>query len=218
MPDNATRADVPRDPPPDLHPDNPFGIVLGMEPSRPPSPGNAIDPQAGAIRKVFRVVGPMLLLGGMVCFIIAFVDFLYVMGRGRREPEYFWLFFLGAPIAFVGLVITNAAFMGRIARYQAHELAPVAADTANVLAEGIRPAVRDVASAIREGLSGQATPGARCGACGAENSADARFCDQCGKDLPPAAPPLPSFLRCARCNTTNERDANYCDHCGAALT
>ncbi len=188
----------------------PFGMVVSMD-HRPPKP---IDPSAGAIRTLLRVVGPLLLLTGGVLVLIAFIDIIQVMRAPRhsdRSPEQFWLFFVGGPIAFVGLAMTSFAYMGRVARFQANELTPVASDAANALASSIRPALRDAASAIRDGLTGQPSSAAPCPRCRADNHPDARFCDQCGAELPPL------FRHCAKCQSANDGAAKFCDECGAAL-
>ena len=48
-----------------------------------------------------------------------------------------------------------------------------------------------------------------CGACGHENRAGARFCDECGERLPSA---------CASCGTELRSGAKFCDECGASTT
>ena len=48
----------------------------------------------------------------------------------------------------------------------------------------------------------------RCSKCGADNAADARFCNQCATPLPRACP------KCARLNAP---DAKFCSQCAAAL-
>lgn len=194
----------------DLPHAGPFGIVLGMEQHSP----KQIDPQAEGIRRGLRVLGPLLLAAGLICVIVALVDFFSVMNNPHAfsgPPKRFWLFFIGGPIAFVGFVMTSFAYMGRVARFQAHELTPVATDTANVMAAGIRPALRDAAGAIREGLTGEAQRTVACISCGTRCDADARFCKACGQGLPPA------FKDCPRCESMNDADAKFCDECGSPL-
>jgi class 3 adenylate cyclase/tetratricopeptide (TPR) repeat protein len=47
-----------------------------------------------------------------------------------------------------------------------------------------------------------------CGACGADNRTDARFCGACGASL---------ALACPACSAANEADRRFCYQCGAAL-
>jgi class 3 adenylate cyclase/tetratricopeptide (TPR) repeat protein len=49
----------------------------------------------------------------------------------------------------------------------------------------------------------------RCSNCQAENPADARFCNECGRAL---------ARRCDRCGRTNPAGAKFCNECGANLT
>ncbi|MCL1951192.1 MAG: zinc ribbon domain-containing protein [Oscillospiraceae bacterium] len=58
----------------------------------------------------------------------------------------------------------------------------------------------------------------RCAGCGYRNPDDARFCNQCGKPLPGAAPipvaaPVEPF--CGRCGTKLVPGALFCAECGA---
>ena len=95
--------------------------------------------------------------------------------------------------------------MGAVARYQAGEVAPVAKDRFNFMAEGTQEGVKTVASAVGEGLSsglgagGMAgigstaadnEPGIRCHKCNFVETSDAKFCSNCGAakavNLPPS--------------------------------
>ena len=52
------------------------------------------------------------------------------------------------------------------------------------------------------------TPSSRCGACGADQPADARFCSVCGAALVRA---------CPACGTESQPDAAFCSACGTSL-
>ena len=75
--------------------------------------------------------------------------------------------FLGMPLIFVGGAMLQYAYMGTVARYAAGELAPVATDTVNYMAEGSAGGVQTISRAIGEGLAegmaqgGGAAPGER---------------------------------------------------------
>ena len=172
---------------------------------------NPINSKHGPIRAVLRIVGPILIVIGGLCVITAAVDFFSAFGDFGRQPTKFYLFFVGLPIGFVGLAMTQAGFLGAILRYQAGEAAPVEKDTFNYLARETRRGVKDIASAIGEGLRDEPnSSGAACPDCGNLNDSDARFCDRCGAALP-------SIQHCAKCGVTNDPDARFCDGCGDSL-
>jgi len=50
--------------------------------------------------------------------------------------------------------------------------------------------------------------GIQCPNCGYENSADARFCQGCGKSV---------VMKCPRCGTENSLEAKFCKGCGISL-
>jgi uncharacterized membrane protein len=165
-----------------------------------------INPGHRRLRRVFRIVGPIVAVAGVAGIVTAFANFAWAFGHFDRTPHLFWMGFVGVPLLFVGLVLCNAGYAGAVARYAAQEHAPVAADTLNYLAGETAPAVRAVADAVRGSLARQ--PRA-CPSCAAANDANARFCDSCGTQL---------SSTCPSCRTTNDSDAKFCDSCGHSLT
>ena len=119
-------------------------------------------------------------------------------------PELFWMAILGLPMLGIGLMITLAAFRREIASYSAREAAPVV----NEMSEAVSPAIQTVAKAAKDGLTQTEKASAVCPACGAQNDADAKFCDNCGKALK---------KECPACGTQNDVDAKFCDNCGGPL-
>ena len=117
----------------------------------------------------------------------------------------------------LGLMMTAWGFMGAVFRYQAAEIAPVGKDAFNYLAGGTKEGVKTFAGAIgagfSEGLGGRdpaaAKQARRCQKCGADNDADAKFCDRCGAALAKTA--------CPGCGEVNDSDAKFCDNCGREL-
>ena len=133
--------------------------------SRPVSPElkRLQQPQQNVIRKALRIAGPVIFLIGLICAIIAAVSLL-LSARSFDEPHYFWLGFIGLPLMFVGGVLCQFGFFGAVARFIAGESAPVAADTANYMAEETKGAVETVAKAAAKGVvegieAGRAKPG-----------------------------------------------------------
>jgi hypothetical protein len=110
------------------------------------------------------------------------VDF-FVSTNSMDPPRLFWCGFVGMPLMFVGGVMSSMGFMGAVMRYQAAEAAPVGKDTINYVASGVKPAIKDVAQAVVEGIN-TAKKGQFCTQCGAGNDLDAKFCKGCGQRMP----------------------------------
>ena len=184
-----------------------------------------LDDRHAPARDALRVFGPILIAVGLIFTVIGIGSFFASVGS-FEPPRYFWCAFVGLPLLGVGVGITKFAFLGAVTRYVASETAPVAKDTINYVAHGTKDAVREIASAVGEGLrsggsalsgaagvpgaSGAPAPVARCRGCDAENDADARFCKACGSVITKGAP-------CSGCGEVNAPDARYCDNCGKAL-
>ena len=162
-----------------------------------------IDPGHAGTRTLLRIVGPIVLVAGLGSFLGAIP---LVMATGY--PAFGFLGFVGVFLLFIGSTMTMFGFAGAVARYHAQEIAPVASDTLNYVAEETRPGVRAMAGALREGLSGEQH--VACPACGIENDAQASFCDSCGAALQ-------AETACPACGTHNDPDARFCDACGSPL-
>jgi len=168
-----------------------------------------IDPKHESKRSVLRIAGPLVLGLGVVLTAIGFGT--VILGDPFSNKGMAALPFVGMPLMFVGLVMTSLGFMGAVTRYQAAEVAPVATDTINYVAEETQDSVRTVANAIGEGLRGETTQEPlTCPACSALNEAGSRFCDQCGGAFP-------TDQTCPKCGQANDPDARFCDHCGDPL-
>jgi len=145
-----------------------------------------IEPQHKEIRTLLRVIGPCILLVGLIFTIIGFASSLSSFGS-FGPPRYFWCVFIGMPLIFIGSVICMYAFMGALSRYTANEMTPVGKDVVNYMAEGTKDAIRDVAAAVSEGLqagaSSREAPIICCPKCHADNEAPANYCKVCGASL-----------------------------------
>lgn len=172
-----------------------------------------IDCQHQQTRSTLRLLGPCIAGVGLVFLIIGIGSFFSSFGS-FGPPRYFWCAFVGMPLLFVGGVLSKFAFLGSMTRYMANEVAPVGKDTFNYMATGTKGAVRDLASAVGEGLrSGvpaQASEVVRCHKCNEANDGDAKFCKNCGEAL------LKSKV-CPNCEELNDPDARFCDNCGKAI-
>ena len=159
-------------------------------PQRPISPllKRLQTPEQKAAGNFLRKIGPLVFIAGLICIITAMINFFMAMSGGG-EPRLFWLFFIGMPLMFVGGVMSQFSFLGMFTRFVAGETAPVAADTANYLADETKDAVETVAKSaakgIAEGIETSKAAGEKnfCSHCGFPTKADFRFCPKCGKAL-----------------------------------
>ncbi|TVQ79472.1 MAG: zinc ribbon domain-containing protein [Phycisphaeraceae bacterium] len=166
-----------------------------------------INPGHKRIRLVLRVLGPTLL----VTAIILLVSGVRTFFTGDFPEGPIWQMFVALPLLFVGFVLTSAGFAGAVARYQAQEIAPVAADTINYAGSASRTGISAIAGAIREGLSGDGWHDERrCCACSARITSDASFCSQCGSEVR-------TVRVCESCGRQSGTDARYCSGCGQSL-
>jgi RNA polymerase subunit RPABC4/transcription elongation factor Spt4 len=170
-----------------------------------------IHPGHRSVQRVLLTVGPVLVAVGLLLIVIGMASLFLAFGGGE-PPRYFWCAFVGMPLLFVGSVMCMFGLIGKVARYQAQEIAPVARDTFNYMAEGTADGVRTVAGALGQGLrdggfGGDSGPLVRCHKCNALVAADAKFCGQCGQAVGKTKP-------CPQCREWNDPDARFCDNCG----
>jgi ribosomal protein S27AE len=158
-------------------------------PRRPVSPllKRIQTPEQKATVNFLRKVGPLVFIAGLICIIIAMINFFMAFG-GDGPPRLFWLFFLGMPLMFVGGVMSQFGFLGTFTRFVAGETAPVAADTVNYMADETKGAVETVAKSAAKGIvegieAGKSAKTNFCPQCGASIKADFQFCPKCGKPM-----------------------------------
>jgi hypothetical protein len=145
-----------------------------------------IDPKHSGTRLVLRTFGPILVGIGLLLIVIGVGSFFSSFG-GFEPPRYFWCAFLGMPLFALGVGMCQYGYFGAFMRYISGEAAPVAKDVFNYTAEGTREGVKNIASAIGEGLRAGMKPTANqvihCSRCNQGNDTDARFCKNCGTPL-----------------------------------
>lgn len=172
------------------------------------------DPQHAELRRRLRLIGPIVVGIGVIFTLIGMVSFFSAFGS-FESPRYFWCAFVGLPLIGIGTWICKFAFLGSVTRYMANEVAPVGKDMVNYMASETKGAVRDVASAIGEGLrAGQPAQEVRllrCHKCNHDNATLSKFCNHCGTSLAKSKP-------CGGCGELNDPEARFCDHCGTAMT
>ncbi len=170
---------------------------------------NELDTKHSQKQKLLVRFGIGFVLLALILGAIAIGGGAFSLSHGGF-PKAFLLLFLALPCLFVGTVCLMFGLMGKVARYQAGEVAPVAKDTINYMGRETQPGVKAFASALGEGLRGEADQRKPCPHCGGTSDADARFCDDCGKPFKEATP-------CPSCNTPNAADARFCDNCGTSI-
>jgi len=153
------------------------------------------------LRKIgFICVG----IGGLL-LIISLVDF-FAAFYGTGFPTLSFLFFIAAPLLFVGGVCLMYGYMGAVGSYVASQAAPIAKNVSNYMLDGTRDevgkTVKHVVSSLRENNS------KFCPKCNTKQDEDAKFCDNCGARLNKI---------CSSCNTNNDDDASFCKSCGKKL-
>lgn len=167
--------------------------------------GSAMTPynlnEKSPARKVFRILGPILLTIGGLLVITAAGDLFFF------SAHFFFLGFIGMPLIFLGSVFTALGFMGAMARYSASQTAPVAKDVTNYMLDQTQDSVAHLAGAIVQEVKSEDTP-VTCRHCGEVAHAGALFCDRCGKPL---------AIVCPKCHAQNDQNARYCQKCGEPL-
>lgn len=151
-------------------------------------------------KRLFKILGFVFLGVGLILSIIGIASFFESFFYSDW-PQFFWCCFIGFPMMGVGGMLLSIGFNREIARYMAKEHAPVV----NEAAKDMSPAVKTVASAVKEGLSNE---NKRVCSCGVENDSDSIFCKSCGKRL---------VNTCSACGAVVPSDAEYCPKCGSKI-
>ena len=160
-------------------------------------------------KKRLRTIGIILLVLGVACIVTGFVDFVLATNlENARTPTLFFLIFLGSPMLFVGIVLLIFSYKKEIGTYIKNESVPVINEAANEL----KPAVKSVVSAFKEGLREGGSQDEKaervCPHCGKHNDADHAFCAYCGK---------PFGKVCPVCGAKQDADDAFCGKCGTRL-
>lgn len=153
-------------------------------------------------KKTLKVISIVLLGCGIILAAIGFISFFSAFNNGGF-PKYFWCTFVGLPMLGIGGSIASVANRREIATYMKNEDVPVV----NEASKELSPAIKNVASAIKEGLSGTNTDGIRC-SCGELNEKGDKYCSACGKTL---------LSVCPYCGKEIDADDKYCGQCGNSL-
>ena len=169
------------------------------------------EQQHNRTKKKLRIVGGILLGVGVVCALVGFIDFALTFvnasNGGARFPSLFFLAMIGIPMIGLGAGLLVFSYKKEIGRYIKNESVPVI----NEAAEELKPAVKSVVSAVREGIKGDADEDKKefvCPHCGKVNLDDGAFCSFCGK---------PMQKTCPICGAKQSGENVYCGKCGTRL-
>lgn len=165
------------------------------------------EQQHNNTKKKLKIIGGILVAIGAVCVLVGFIDFFSAF-NGSGMPKLFFLCFIGLPTFGVGLMLLLFGFKKEISTYVKNESVPVI----NEAADELKPAVKSVVSAVKEGLQGEETTQEKgdriCPHCGKNNDADHAFCAYCGKPLEKV---------CPVCGAKQDSGDVFCGKCGAEL-
>ena len=131
------------------------------------------------LKTLFRRLGPLLIVSGVVCVITAMLD-LFTLDL--EEPKHFWLFFIGIPVIFIGFIVTYAGYGQDAAKYMSREMAPVASETFNYITEETQEGLETVAKAVQRGKV-EVVQAKQCSSFHTLNKIDANFCNECGASI-----------------------------------
>lgn len=136
-------------------------------------------------RTVLRVVGVLLLVGGLVVGGFGLRDFIADAQSMDVDADFGPILRLGLGgfMCVVGLGALNAGTLGAQSRYAAGETMPTVKRSAEYLSdgEGIMGVGRTVDDGVAAGT--QRASGPFCRSCGTRNDEDATFCDGCGASM-----------------------------------
>lgn len=151
--------------------------------------------QHNLIKLLLRIIGLAALIAGITLSIIGFANF------GNFDNNLFSLTIIGLPCIGIGIGITVFSFSQGIARYVKNEHATII----NELSEDIAPAVKNYASAVKDGIIDDEAIVCKCGS---KNDRNAKFCSNCGVSL---------FVVCPNCQKSMRLESNFCNECGTKI-
>lgn len=163
--------------------------------------------------KKLKIIGWILAPIGLICTIIAMVDF-FMSTESWDSPRLFFLSFIGLPLFGVGLMCLLFGYRRKITDFVVTQGAPVAKDFTNYMANETGDSIAKVAGKVAAEVNRSAKGGVEgvdsntCCKCGTENPIGAKFCSNCGNAL---------TKKCPYCGAENDDGAKYCNVCGKQL-
>ena len=145
-----------------------------------------------------RIAGSVLLVAGLICAVIGFIDISGGFGDPDGMPM-FWLIMIGFPLIAIGATFLLFSFQRDLQRFVKNEGVPVF----NEMGKEITPGLSSMAKAV-----GLAQDKLVCPSCGTANDVNAKFCKNCGVALSRV---------CPQCGEKLDADSAFCDNCGRKL-
>lgn len=180
-----------------------------MSPADPP-----VDPNHESKRAALAKLGMGLMALGVPCGLVGFglffSAFLSMPLTPARPAAGIALMAVGGLATMFGLQMLMLGNMGRIVRYQAGEMMPVAED----LTRSSSPLVSDMARAASTGWAegqgqGELHDHKVQHSCGAWIDPADAFCKGCGQPV--------AGRVCPACQARNDPDAHFCERCGQKI-
>ena len=109
-------------------------------------------------KRKLRIIGTILLVIGLICAIIGFVDFFISM-TSMGSPHLFFLLFIGLPCIGIGTGLLIFANHREITTFIKNESVPVI----NEVADEISPAIKSVTKAVKSGIHNEDEIKCSCG-------------------------------------------------------
>lgn len=151
-------------------------------------------------KRKLKIIGIVLTSVGAILTLTGMIDFFRTFYTSEM-PRLVFFAMIGLPMLVIGIGLLGYAYKREISRYMKDESVPVI----NEASEELKPAVKAISQAVREGAQNERE---KICSCGAHNPADHNFCDKCGK-------PLSKI--CPNCGAAQDSDDAYCGKCGAKL-
>ena len=142
-------------------------------------------------KKFLKILGGTIAAIGLTLAIVGFSN-LFSTSHDDGFPKLFWLAFVGLPLLAFGLMLLLFGFRREISRYALNATLPIVNETLQELSPTIQSFSEKTISCD----------------CGTKNSANSKFCANCGKAL---------VKTCPNCNQIVDNNANYCNACGSKI-
>ena len=142
-----------------------------------------IDDKHTQTRNSLRLFGILSIIVALICIITGFKDAFispigpFAINNSSNPFGKFWLMFIGIPLLGVGIAMTKAGYIGKVAEYGAKEITPVAKDAWNYFNE------KDDASPPAKSSGGNIVNAIQCNSCQHLNATTSVYCNQCGNAL-----------------------------------
>lgn len=156
-------------------------------------------------KKLIKVIGIIVLIAGISCVATSFIEFFIKFGS-FESPKLFFLGFIGMPLIFVGIVLSQ----GKFGTYSSYSN-PYMKGTTNNYQSKPQEKIYEVNQSQEKTYTKpkkKKGPKAKCRFCGKINAAGAEYCEDCGTRL---------SIICPKCNSANDVTEKYCRNCGKRL-